>query len=295
MRTFKLPEELDDCILEAFHVAHGQGVRAGMPIATVKVDDRPVTIPADADGVVLYHFLGPGSRCGGGVPLVLLGAPGEHLGWDSNQVRCVRVMMLRKCEECGGSQPINGWVDRIKCNGCGKASRQPADFWKSYLAEHVAETREPRKAAGANVLGGAHGAGSVQCWNTLPVCRKCSMLLPWNGVLDAWNRARHDAPVEIACVGCGEPHRARPAPPQAMSVLPDLIFLVGETSAEAAIEAAKPVVFSCPSCGASLQIDGEKRIVRCKFCEADVYLPEDLWRHLHPSARRGRWWLLLRP
>lgn len=295
MHTQKLPEELDDSILETYHVALGQPVRAGMPIATLKVDGRPAQVPADADGVVLYHFLSQDDRCGGGVPLVLLGGPGEHLGWDARQVRCVRVMILRKCEECGGSMPINGWAERIKCNACGKAGRQPADFWRSYLAEHVEEARAPRKAAGANVLGGAHGSGSVQCWNTLPLCRSCSMLLPWNAVLEAHGRARPDAPVEIKCLGCGEPHRGRPAPPQALSVLPDLVFLLGETSAEAAVEAAKPVVFSCPSCTASLKIDGEKRIVRCKFCESDVYLPEDLWRHLHPSVRRGRWWLLLRP
>jgi pyruvate/2-oxoglutarate dehydrogenase complex dihydrolipoamide acyltransferase (E2) component len=296
MRTLKLPDELDDSVIETYHVSLGQQVQRGMPIVTVKVDGRPTTVPSDADGVVLYHFLNQDMRCAGGAPLVLLGGPGELMGYDRNHVRCMRVMLLRKCEECGGSQPVNGWVERLRCTACGTTSRQPADFWKSIVADAVAEA-PPRGAYGTNVLAGAHGACTVQVWETPPLCRACSTLLPWNAVVDAWNRARPDAPVEIPCAGCGEKHRARPAPPAAVAVMPQLVFLLAETSADAtrAVEAAKPVVFNCPSCTASLKIDGEKRIVSCKFCDSEVYLPEDLWRHLHPSSRRGRWWLLLRP
>ncbi|MND08382.1 hypothetical protein D3C83_309560 [compost metagenome] len=55
------------------------------------------------------------------------------------------------------------------------------------------------------------------------------------------------------------------------------------------------MIFKCPSCLAALPIVGEKRIVRCQYCESDVYLPDDLWLHFNPAAKRARWWLLFQP
>ena len=60
-------------------------------------------------------------------------------------------------------------------------------------------------------------------------------------------------------------------------------------------ESPKPVVFKCPSCLAALEIAGRQRIVRCKYCESDVYLPDDLWLHFNPASKRARWWLLFEP
>ena len=51
----------------------------------------------------------------------------------------------------------------------------------------------------------------------------------------------------------------------------------------------KGIVFSCPKCSASLEVDGEERIIKCKYCNSSVYIPDDLWLRLHPTQKRRVW------
>jgi len=46
--------------------------------------------------------------------------------------------------------------------------------------------------------------------------------------------------------------------------------------------ATEPVRLACPACGGGLDVDGAHRIVSCKYCHADVQLPDDVWTRLHP-------------
>jgi hypothetical protein len=47
---------------------------------------------------------------------------------------------------------------------------------------------------------------------------------------------------------------------------------------------------SCPSCAAGLQITAaDQRTTTCAYCKASVYIPDDLWRQLHP-AKQARGW-----
>src|SRR3990172_6181441 len=41
---------------------------------------------------------------------------------------------------------------------------------------------------------------------------------------------------------------------------------------------AKPQVFACPSCGASLHVEGDASTLKCQFCGNTVVVPEDLRR-----------------
>jgi hypothetical protein len=57
-------------------------------------------------------------------------------------------------------------------------------------------------------------------------------------------------------------------------------------------DAARPVVMACPHCGGALRLSGEsERLVPCQFCKADVYLPDDLWRRLHPAKTVREWFV----
>jgi len=41
---------------------------------------------------------------------------------------------------------------------------------------------------------------------------------------------------------------------------------------------AEPQVFACPSCGASLHVEGDASTLKCQFCGNTVVVPEDLRR-----------------
>lgn len=48
----------------------------------------------------------------------------------------------------------------------------------------------------------------------------------------------------------------------------------------------------CPKCSASLDITADsQRTVACKYCETDIYLPDDLWLRLHPVKKAERWYI----
>lgn len=293
--TLEVPDALDDHELAAYHVAEGAMVRAGTVVASFVLDGVTRTLTSDRDGVLWRWLLDPGSRCGSGAPVAILATDGENLGYDPAVARAVRISVLRRCDECGNDYPVNGLFDRVRCTRCGDWQRCSPAFWKEYVLGEVRQALTPRAAAGSEVLGGNHGAATVRCWGIPPLCRKCKTLLGWAAVVSAWDRsANGDPETEVFCGQCGELHIARTPPAWALQLLPGLGIALGEVVASPEAS-AKPVIFKCPSCLANLEIAGEKRIVRCKFCESDVYLPDDLWLHFNPAHKRGRWWLLLRP
>jgi hypothetical protein len=52
------------------------------------------------------------------------------------------------------------------------------------------------------------------------------------------------------------------------------------------------VVLNCPKCGGALTITAEStRMTPCEFCQAQVYLPDDLWQALHPVKTARRWYV----
>ena len=55
---------------------------------------------------------------------------------------------------------------------------------------------------------------------------------------------------------------------------------------------AKPIAMACPQCGGGLTITADDdRTIPCRFCEVEVFLPDELWRRLHPVATMSTWTL----
>jgi hypothetical protein len=49
---------------------------------------------------------------------------------------------------------------------------------------------------------------------------------------------------------------------------------------------------TCPQCGAALHLTAEsQRTTTCQFCHVDVFLPDELWRCLHPVKVVQPWWV----
>lgn len=68
--------------------------------------------------------------------------------------------------------------------------------------------------------------------------------------------------------------------PEGNAVLPDT-------------EAVKPITMGCPSCGGALHFTVESsRTTACTYCAASVYIPDGLWRQLHP-VKKAQYWNLI--
>ena len=73
-----------------------------------------------------------------------------------------------------------------------------------------------------------------------------------------------------------------------------VIALIGEDKEGEENEkyAGRAMMFSCLSCGAGLKADGTDRVVACRYCNTDNFLPEELWRRLHPVPKPKIFYML---
>jgi hypothetical protein len=125
-----------------------------------------------------------------------------------------------------------------------------------------------------------------------PVCPGCTAPMPAESVPPGGDGV-------LSCK-CGQSIGTFPAPQWLRHVVPTAVQIFGavreglpddlrpmESSAP-----LKPILFACPQCGAGLDIGGESpRILTCKYCDADLYLPDPLWYALHPVKKRRPFWV----
>jgi hypothetical protein len=203
--------------------------------------------------------------------------------------RYCAVKILDKCPHCGSGLPINGVMREIRCGACQKDVRFRDEYWKMILEDL---DNDYDQGGGSYTINMESQVG----WKAeSPKCGGCGADL-----------AAREIPVgtdgEIPCPGCGRQFTTYPAPEWVKAVLPSLRQIydgerqggptpAGASVAEAA-EGAKPVILSCPQCRGALRIDtGSQRTTTCQFCNADVYLPDDLWSRLHPVKTTARWYV----
>ena len=101
------------------------------------------------------------------------------------------------------------------------------------------------------------------------------------------------------CPSCGKRMSCRRAAADVAPVVPGSAVLTGEAEDQLpgppgsldVPQAVKPVNFPCPSCNATLPVDGSSRIVACKFCGIDSFLPDVLWHKFHPVRVSDRWYI----
>jgi hypothetical protein len=102
---------------------------------------------------------------------------------------------------------------------------------------------------------------------------------------------------ELACK-CGQTMTTCPVPDWLHEVEPKATQLFNVAIPDAApaptvaTAAARPVSFGCPDCGANSKVTSESpRVLECLYCKVDLFIPDALWRALHPVKKRGAWYI----
>lgn len=181
------------------------------------------------------------------------------------------------CQRCGASLPLQGPTRTVRCAHC----QEDSTFSAHKLAQLIQfAAMDVRESDGFKTSDGGHPC---------PACGALmdSRAIPW------------DVESMTSCA-CGAAIAASPPPAWLKEELPALMLLVGAeldpgdepSTADVTSPAgeAKPVVLDCPCCKASLKITGAtERTSTCEFCEAEVYLPDDLWRSIHPGRTPTPW------
>jgi hypothetical protein len=199
------------------------------------------------------------------------------------------------CLECGESIPFDGPVLRIPCRACHSDMEIPAPAWKNILdfRENLAKFGLTEgQIRNSSTMGGGTAGFSVGWGPQRPVCAGCGALLDLSA-------APPGTEGEIRCAACGASTTTFPPPSWLAAVVPEALQIFGAARSiggpganpiEAPRDAARPISFSCPDCGATLKITMESpRVFSCTFCKADHFLPDALWRALHPVKKRAPW------
>lgn len=212
--------------------------------------------------------------------------PRTRDGAGGSPPRYCSVRILDKCPHCGAGLPMNGLLMTVHCGNCQKDTNLRPEYWKSVL-----EDPDNDHAQG----GGSHTLNfetSVTWRAEAPRCAKCNGALPVD-------RVEVGTDGSIECPVCQHANTTYPAPVAVSDLLPSIRQVYcgereGGDGGQAVVErdAEKPVILSCPQCKGSLKITARSdRMVPCEYCGADVYLPDDLWKRLHPVKTASDWYV----
>ncbi len=194
------------------------------------------------------------------------------------------------CPFCGQPVPLNAPLERSHCAACLRDFPVPGEIFRRLLVrfDDLYPNGEPSALAAIAGLQ-VHVTSAASA----PSCEKCGTAFDLAGVA-------RDALHTFHCTACGDAAVGFPPPPWLQALVPtatyvavtDASALPGATAAAPARDASHPVVLPCPQCGAPLHITSDSaRTLPCEYCKTDVYLPDDLWRRLHPMKTMAPWFV----
>lgn len=190
---------------------------------------------------------------------------------------------------------LNAFTEDILCPNCNKTNTFDSETWGGILEDAVKEA--PRFQIGegqpSTIMRGGY-TYSLMYGRQEPRCGKCK-----EGI-DIAKLEEYSTRGNIECTKCANPIFIRKPSELVANNFSTVKYLIGEdddllsvNKAGTVPAAAKPVVFTCPSCAGGLRVDGTSRMIDCQFCDSQVYLPDDLWFRLHPPKIVERWYMVV--
>jgi hypothetical protein len=209
-------------------------------------------------------------------------------GWQAvgQQVSSVTVAVSTTCTHCAEPVPVNGPSASLHCSHCDQDMPLPVGLGEAIRAA----------SAGYRLVGGVGAAFWVQSGEASPECPRCGQAVSIAAYVD-----RHGATAAVPCAACGASVPTYPAPAWLKERLPTVLQVFGgdaDVAKAAGVDLRvdesrpQPIAMACPSCGGGLTITADAaRTVPCPFCKVSVFLPDELWKRLHPVKVMRRWTL----
>lgn len=143
--------------------------------------------------------------------------------------------------------------------------------------------------------GGVGQAGSFKMTYSAvpPYCEECETLIEEDDIYKALKdktfftcrKCNHAMPVRNADYILEEFH------PKIIGVINDSY---GVDSDEKNVNKDSMIVFKCMTCGAGLNLDDKtNRTIKCRYCNNENYLPDNIWHRLHPNEEVEPFFVLM--
>ncbi|MEO8514145.1 MAG: hypothetical protein ABI543_11325 [Ignavibacteria bacterium] len=191
---------------------------------------------------------------------------------------------------------LNAFTEKILCPSCNKYNNFPEEEWQNLLEDAVKEAPDFNIGEGqpSTIMRGQY-TYNLTYGRQDPRCPKCK-----TGI-DIAKLEEYSASGHVKCAKCSNEIFVRKPSELVTACFPQIQFLAGEDEDQLVVNpdqgkvpaSAKPILFTCPSCAGNLQVDGTDRMITCKFCSSEIYLPDDLWFRLHPAKEVERWYMVL--
>ena len=205
-----------------------------------------------------------------------------------NRYGCFQIRT--SCGSCGQPVPVNGPFRELTCGSCFEKVSIPADIYAGFMNdfEEEYEGYAEGEGSGGTLMSGS-GTYKYGVWRLTPRCSSCKrqLVIP-------------DPPGMIRCE-CGTVYHLCSGPDWLTSEVPSLLWYISREappgsempqsgSALAGADSQKPIVMNCPQCSGALSISaGNERIMTCSYCDSEVYIPDAIWKRLHPVKKVQEW------
>ncbi len=196
------------------------------------------------------------------------------------------------CPNC--RQPVfpGGPLLEPECSYCFNKVSLSEKFWIEILENPF--TREEYQYLGSNTY--------VEKGEKIPRCLKCGKKLKIPGEMVGTAHS-------VKCTSCHYQNPSYPAPGwlkqvrglgdrEKVSGNPVQVYCAWHEESEVTkrLEDIKPVAIACVQCGGTLKITVDTpRNPRCPYCGTGQYLPDPLWRILHPVSQKHTWYIRWAP
>ena len=200
-----------------------------------------------------------------------------------------RIELSMACPRCDRAVPVDGPVSTAHCMYCQNDLTIERDYWITHIREACSEMQNTPLGQGSGSMFLGTNNGNLTLGRLNPYCDNCK-----TDFLDPWDLS----PETVYECNCCRSRWPVSSPPEWISrALPRVKLLInalleGDGAGELHLSAASPVSLSCPSCSGNLSFDGSRRLVRCVYCDTQVYLPDDIWMRLHGARRKRRWFVV---
>ncbi len=211
------------------------------------------------------------------------------------QQRSVCLELRTVCAGCGQPIPMNGPYRSFNCSACFRETAVPGDIIGDLLNdfEEEYEGLAEGEGTGGTLMSGS-GTYNYSLWRLSPRCPACKTPLPAPDLME---------PAASTCEKCGSPVHCYPAPEWLSREVPPAVFCVttqagpekdGGEPLTVDENSRTPVVMGCPQCSGALSISTKsERVTKCGYCSSEVYVPDDLWKKMHPVRTAVEWFVIL--
>ncbi len=293
-------DSITEAVILLWKFEEGDEVEQDDIIMEIESDKATVEIPSPVSGFLARKLVNVKDIIKIGEAIAIIetdrNKQPKREGLSNKGIHSVMLKLGVICEHCNNAIPVNGFIEEVKCAQCNETTLLSGKLrWAEILnyqnpsIDIFSATKKHKPGEGDY---GAWQPVKLKTFRKWPACSHCKNPYTADEMENAVENNGH-----LVCTKCTTSYQMKPAPEFIKNVFSEVLYSVDKLPPNTDVSgndilSSAPVVMACMSCGGSLSIDGTSRLVPCKFCSSNNYLPDGLWFALHPQPKMEDWFIV---